>query len=92
MQYFWLLDGKTQKYLKFYYQPGQENLGNCPSKHHTADIKIEVTPTHREGDNESKPRWSISTHNNENEPVTLDLTLNDLQPDFLETELFESGF
>jgi hypothetical protein len=38
MQYFWLLDGKTQKYFKFYYQPGQENLGDYPSKHHTADI------------------------------------------------------
>ena len=61
-------------------------------KHHTADIQIEVTPTHREGDNESKPRWSISTHNNENEPVTLNLTLNDLKPDFLETGLFEPGF
>ncbi len=24
MRYFWLLDGKTQKYFKFYYQPGQE--------------------------------------------------------------------
>jgi hypothetical protein len=22
MRYFWLLDGKTQKYFKFYYQPG----------------------------------------------------------------------
>jgi hypothetical protein len=28
MRYFWLLDGKTQQYFKFYYQPGQENLGN----------------------------------------------------------------
>jgi hypothetical protein len=26
MRYFWLLDGKTQKYFKFYYMPGQENL------------------------------------------------------------------
>jgi hypothetical protein len=26
MRYFWVLDGKTQKYFKFYYQPGQENL------------------------------------------------------------------
>ncbi len=38
MRYFWLLDGKTQKYLKIYYQPGQENLGDYPTKHHTADI------------------------------------------------------
>ena len=35
---FWLLDGKTHQYFKFYYQPGQENLGDYPSKHHTADI------------------------------------------------------
>jgi hypothetical protein len=38
MQYFWLLDGKTQKYFKYHYQPGQENLGEYPSKNHTADI------------------------------------------------------
>jgi hypothetical protein len=37
-QYFWLLDGKTQYYFTFYYQPGQENLGNYPSKHHPANI------------------------------------------------------
>jgi hypothetical protein len=34
MGYFWLLDDKTQTYFKFYYQPGQENLGNYPSKIH----------------------------------------------------------
>jgi hypothetical protein len=44
MRYFWLLDGKTQQYFKFYYQPGQENLGNYPSKHHTADIHKHVRP------------------------------------------------
>jgi hypothetical protein len=44
MRYFWLLDGKTQKYFKFYYQPGQENLGDYPSKHHTADIHQHVRP------------------------------------------------
>ncbi len=44
MQYLWLLDGKTQKYFKFHYQPGQENLGNYPSKHHTADIHQHVRP------------------------------------------------
>jgi hypothetical protein len=37
MRYFWLLDGKTQQYVKFYYQPSQENLGYYPSKHHRAD-------------------------------------------------------
>jgi hypothetical protein len=44
MRYFWLLDGKTQQYFKFYYQPGQENLGDCPSKHHTAHIHKHVRP------------------------------------------------
>jgi hypothetical protein len=44
MRYFWLLDGKTQQYYKFYYQHGQENLGNYPSKHHTADIHKHVWP------------------------------------------------
>ena len=44
MQYFWLLDGKTQKYFKFYYHTGQENLGDYPSKHHTADIHQHVRP------------------------------------------------
>ncbi len=43
-RYFWLLDGKTQTYLKFYYQPGQENLGDYPSKHHTADIHQHIRP------------------------------------------------
>jgi hypothetical protein len=38
MQYFWLLDGKSQQRFKFYWQPGQENLGNHPSKHHPAEI------------------------------------------------------
>ncbi len=44
MRYFWLLDGKTQQYFKFYYQPGQENLGDYLSKHHTADIHKHVRP------------------------------------------------
>jgi hypothetical protein len=44
MRYFWLLDDKTQKYCKFYYMPGQENLGDYPSKHHTADIHQHVRP------------------------------------------------
>jgi hypothetical protein len=44
MHYFWLFDGNTQKYFKFYYQPGQENLGDYPSKHHTADIHWHVRP------------------------------------------------
>jgi hypothetical protein len=44
MRYFWLLDGNTQKYFKFYDMPGQENLGDYPSKHHTADIHQYVRP------------------------------------------------
>ena len=38
MQYFWLLDGEVQKLFQFHYQPGQENLGGYPSKHHSANI------------------------------------------------------
>jgi hypothetical protein len=44
MRYFWLLDGKMQKYFKFFYQPGKENLEDYPSKHHTADIHQHVHP------------------------------------------------
>jgi hypothetical protein len=44
MRYFWLLDSKTQQYFKVYYQPGLENLGNYPSKHHTANIHQHATP------------------------------------------------
>ena len=51
MQYFWLLDGETQRYFKFYYQPGLENLGDYPSKHHTADIHQHVQPYYVHMDN-----------------------------------------
>jgi hypothetical protein len=51
MQYFWLLDGKTQRYFKFYYQPGLEILGDYPSKHHTADIHQHVRPYYVHMDN-----------------------------------------
>jgi hypothetical protein len=44
MCYFWLLDGKVQNLFQFHYQPGQENLGNYPSKHHSADIHQHVRP------------------------------------------------
>jgi hypothetical protein len=44
MRYFWLLDGEVQKLFRFYYQPGQENLGNYPSRHHSADIHQHVRP------------------------------------------------
>ena len=42
MQYFWLLDGESQQQFKFYWQPGQENLGDYPSKHHPAEIHQHV--------------------------------------------------
>jgi hypothetical protein len=51
MRYFWLLDGKTQQYFKFYYKPGLENLGDYPSKHHTADIHQHVRPYYVHMDN-----------------------------------------
>jgi hypothetical protein len=51
MRYFWLLDGKTQQYFKFYYKPGLENLGDYPSKHHTADIYQHVRPYYVHMDN-----------------------------------------
>ena len=44
MRYFYLLDQQTQKYFKFFYQPGQENLADYPSKHHTAPIHQHVRP------------------------------------------------
>ena len=31
-KYFWLLDGEAQKQFKFLHHPGQENLGDYPSK------------------------------------------------------------
>ena len=50
-QYFWLLDGKTKRYFKFYYQPGLENLGDYPSKHHTAGVHQHVRPYYVHMDN-----------------------------------------
>ena len=44
MRYFWLLDQETQKYFKFCYQPGQENLADYPSKHHFAPIHSHARP------------------------------------------------
>jgi hypothetical protein len=51
MQYFWLLDGKVEKLFGFHYQPGQENLGNYPSKHHSADIHQHVQPYYMQMNN-----------------------------------------
>ncbi len=44
MRYMWLLDGDVQQIFLFYYQPGRENLGDYPSKHHSADIHQHVRP------------------------------------------------
>jgi hypothetical protein len=44
MRYFWLLDDEVQKLFRFHYQPGQESLGNYPSKHHSANIHQHVRP------------------------------------------------
>ena len=44
MRYFWLLDQETQKYVDFFYHPGQENLGDYPSKHHFGPIHQHVRP------------------------------------------------
>jgi hypothetical protein len=44
MRNFWLLDGESQQQFKFYWQPGQENLGNNPSKHHPAEIHQHIRP------------------------------------------------
>jgi hypothetical protein len=40
-----------QQYFKFYYQPGLENLGDYPSKHHTADIHQHGQPYYVHMDN-----------------------------------------
>ena len=44
MRYFWLLDQYCQKYLDIYHQPGQENLGDYPTKHHTGKFTQHVLP------------------------------------------------
>ena len=44
MRYFWLLDRAAQDNFAFIYTPGQENLADYPTKHHTADIHRHVRP------------------------------------------------
>ena len=44
MRYFWLLCQYCQKHFCFKYQPGQENLGGYPRKHHTGPIHQHVGP------------------------------------------------
>ena len=42
MRYFWLLNQDCQKYLDISHQPGQENLGGYPTKHHTGTVTQHV--------------------------------------------------
>jgi len=44
MRYFWLLCQEAQKNFEFIHQPGQENLGDYPSKNHMGDIHQHVRP------------------------------------------------
>ena len=41
-KYFWLLDEEAQEQFKFHLHPGQENLGDYPSKAHTGAIHRHV--------------------------------------------------
>ena len=43
-KYFWLLDSEAQKAFTFKHHPGQENLGDYPSKAHTGAIHRHVRP------------------------------------------------
>ena len=44
MRYFWLLDQQMQKYFNIQYHPGQENMGDYPSKAHTGAVHQHVRP------------------------------------------------
>ena len=44
MGYFWLLDQYAQKNFDFQHHPGQENLADYPSKHHTGKGHQHVRP------------------------------------------------
>ena len=50
-KYFWLLDGEAQEQFKFHLHPGQENLGDYPSKAHTGAIHRHVRPFYIHMDN-----------------------------------------
>ena len=43
-KYFWLLDGDAQEQFSFHLHPGQENLGDYPSKAHSGAIHRHVRP------------------------------------------------
>ena len=44
MAYCWLLDQTTQRYIKVYYQPGAENMGDYPSKAHIGHTHKYTSP------------------------------------------------
>ena len=44
MRYFWLLDQEAQSIFKFHLHPGQENLGDFPTKNHDAATHQRVRP------------------------------------------------
>ena len=44
MRYFWLINQYCQKYLDISHQPGQENLGDYTTKHHTGTVTQHVHP------------------------------------------------
>ena len=53
MRYFWLLDQQAHKYFKFAYQPGQNNMGDYLTKHHTDAIHQHVIPYYLDMSNSS---------------------------------------
>ena len=44
MRYWWLVDQEAQDIFEFHYHPGLENLGDYPSKHHSAHVHQHVRP------------------------------------------------
>ncbi|EJK69398.1 hypothetical protein THAOC_09351, partial [Thalassiosira oceanica] len=57
----WLLDKAAQDMFKFQHHPGQENLGDYPSKHHSGDIHQHVPPfyVHMDDSPHFLPRASL---------------------------------
>ena len=47
LRYFWLLNQYCQKYLDISHLPGQENLGDYPTKHHTGTVTQHTLPSTR---------------------------------------------
>jgi elongation factor G len=43
-------------------------------KQHSVDIRIGVRPAHKDGGGESKPTWSLSTHDQDKEIVPVSIT------------------